>query len=94
MKNKMIEKKDDKKFANIFLISQLALFMFALIFLIISLFEPSFYYGVEIIVSLTLITMAINNKIIYKRKYMTIIYGLFGILLFVSGIIGVINGRV
>lgn len=94
MKNKMVEKNDNKKLVNIFLISQLVLFMFALIFLIISIFESSFYYGVEIIVSLTLITTAINNKIIYKRKYMTIIYGLFGILLFVSGIIGVINGRI
>lgn len=90
MKNKMVEKNS----TNVFLIAQLILSMFALIFLIISVFEPSFYYGVKMIISLTLITMAINNKIIYKRKYMTIIYGLLGIVLFVSGIIGVINGRI
>lgn len=94
MKNKVTVKNNKKESTNVFLIAQLILSMFAIIFLIISIFEPSFYYAVEIVVSLTLIVMAYNNKTLYKRKYMTIVYGLFGIFLFVSGIIGVLNGRI
>lgn len=87
-------KNNKKEITNVFLIAQLILSIFAVVFLIISIFEPSFYYAVEIILALTLFVMAYNNKALYKRKYMTVIYGLFGLFLFVSGLIGVINGRI
>ena len=44
------------------------------------------------IMGLLLLVLSYNNYTIYKRKYMTPIYLIFGIIVLVTVIVGVING--
>ena len=78
---------------NIGLFIQSILFILVFITLVISTFIKEFMIVVEIILGLALIVTGINNKLFYKRKYMTLIYILFGILSIILTIYGVIvNG--
>ena len=78
---------------NIGLFIQAILFVLVFIALVISTFIKEFMTVVEIILGLALIVTGINNKLFYKRKYMTLIYILFGILSIILTIYGVIvNG--
>ena len=78
---------------DISLMTQLVLCICAVIFFIISIFEKPFFEIAEIIVALTLFVMAYNNTKIYKRKYFTIVYLVFGLFLLISTIIGMFNGK-
>lgn len=66
------------------LLSQTVLIFLLLIVFIISVFEPSFVLLVRILMGLSLLSMAYNNIIIYKRKYCTIIYIIFSVIIFLS----------
>lgn len=65
---------------DIGLFIQSVLFIVLFITLMMSLFIKEFMAVSEIILGLALIVTGINNKFTYKRKYMTLIYILFGIL--------------
>jgi len=54
---------------------------------ILVLFMSEFKVLLNIIMGLTLFSMAYNNQVIYKKKYMTICYVIFGIFCFIMGII-------
>lgn len=84
---KVIEIKtyDSKK---IFLYLQIVLILLLAIFGVITLFFNKdmlkiFYF----ILAATLAVMSWNNHKIYKRKYVTIIYGAFALVSLVSGIL-------
>ena len=81
-----------KKFNLIMMYAQLIM-MFVLVgALIFSAFNPWFIVVCEIICGLTLIIIAYNNKVTYKRKYMTLVYGLFGLFMIGMAIFNIING--
>lgn len=77
---------------DVLLLIQLTLCISLIATLIASLIESSLFNLMEIIASLTFFIMAINNYIIYKRKYLTPLYILFGLLLLISAIVGLIYG--
>lgn len=64
-----MEKNDD-----LGLMIQFILIFWIVVFGIITFIEKSFFNGMEILVSLTLIVMAYNNHKTFKKKYLTIIY--------------------
>lgn len=66
------------------LITQLVLVLILIVLLILSFFWEFLLPICEIVAGLALIIMGYNNHRIYKRKALTIIYVLFGIILIVS----------
>lgn len=55
---------------------------------ILAIFENSFTIPIEVLVGITLFIMAYNNYKMFKRKGLTIVYIIFGIISFITGIIG------
>lgn len=55
---------------------------------ILAIFENSFTVPIEVLVGITLFIMAFNNAKLYKRKGLTIIYIIFGVISFITGILG------
>lgn len=58
---------------------------------ILAIFENSFSIPVEVLVGITLLIMAYNNKILFKRQGLTIVYIVFGIISLILGILGYIG---
>lgn len=71
---------------------QLALAIVLLIMLIISCFYNKLINYSEIVAGITLLVMSYNNQKQYKRKAMTIIYAITGILIIAFGLFRIING--
>lgn len=82
----------NKKIDNIGLFLQCVLTSAVVISLITSIFIGPLLLVTYALTSLILFTLAYNNYTIYKRKYMTVIYFIFGFLVLISTFIGVING--
>ena len=59
------------------------LIIFAIISLITNIFMPVFYA----ILAMLMFVMAYNNKRVFKRKYMTIVYVIVGLFVLISTII-------
>ena len=74
------------------LMAQLVLVLILIVILLLSLFYKFLLPVAEIVAGLALIVMGYNNQRIYKRKAMTIIYIVFGVLVLVGAIWGFING--
>lgn len=74
---------------SIWLFIQFTLLVLLLIFFIISFFIKELSVVTNYLLSSVLLVMAYNNVNFFKRKYMTIIYGITGILLLV---VTIING--
>ena len=55
---------------------------------VLAIFENSFTISIEVLVGLLLFITAFNNYKIFKRKGLTIVYIIFGIISFVVGFIG------
>lgn len=66
------------------LMIQFILIFWIAVFGIITLIEQSFFNGMEILVSFTLLVMAYNNHKTFKRKYLSFIYVAVAILIFLS----------
>lgn len=77
--NNNINKKDDNLLSSGLLI-QIITAIFALVFMISSIFESSLLSIGQIFIALLLFIMAYNNYKIYHRKYVTSIYILVGII--------------
>ncbi|MBE6160151.1 MAG: hypothetical protein E7157_03800 [Lactobacillales bacterium] len=89
---KEIQKEENmmkKQINQIGLFVQIILLVILVYFLTLLIFMPEFRNVVDYILSFLLIIMAVNNYKIYKRKKMTIIYGVIGIILLVLTILGV-----
>jgi cation transport ATPase len=69
-----------KEFYSIGLLSQAVLTTFALLLLIGGLFDEFFLNIFDAVVSLLLFVTAYNNNTVFKRKHLTTIYVLAGIL--------------
>lgn len=72
-----------KKILNV----QMVVMIIVSIFIITSFFVTSLAPFREIALGIVLLMMAYSNQIIYKRKNMTIVYVLFGLLLIITNII-------
>ena len=80
-----------KKNNDLGFLIQALLCVSAVIFYIISIFEKSFLNASQILFSLALFAIAYNNHKIYKRKYFTILYIAFGLILFLGAVINIIK---
>ena len=74
------------------LIVQLILVLAVIILLILTAFDKMYLYIAEIVTGLALITMAYNNHTVYNRKYLTLIYIIFCVLVIINGSVDLING--
>lgn len=74
------------------LIIQLFLVLAVVVLLILTAFDKIYLYIAEIVTGLALIVMAYNNHTVYNRKYLTLIYIIFGILVIISGSMDLVNG--
>lgn len=73
------------------LIVQLLLVFAILVLLLLSAFDRIYLTIAEIVTGLALLVMAYNNHTVFNRKYLTIIYALFGIVVIVDGVISLIG---
>lgn len=55
---------------------------------VLAIFEHSFTIPIEVLVGVTLLIMAYNNVKLFKRKGLTVIYIVFGIISLFVGILG------
>lgn len=78
--------------SGITLILQLLLFLLVIIFLILSAWFDIMYYVTAITAGITLGVMSYNNHKYFKRKYLSYIYLIFGIVMIISGLGGLVNG--
>lgn len=78
----------NKRINNMGFLIQIVLVFLTLIFLIISFLDNKFYIVLKSLMIFDMFVLAYNNQKIYKRKYMTIIYIIFAIIVFAS----IING--
>lgn len=83
---------EKKQINQIGLFIQIILLVILVYFLTLLIFIPQFQNVVDYILSFLLITMAYNNYKVYKRKNLTFIYGIVGLLLLIVSIVGSING--
>lgn len=55
---------------------------------ILAIFEHSFTIPIEVLVGITLLLMAYNNREIFKRQGLTIVYIIFGLVSLIVGFLG------
>ncbi len=72
------------KINRITLLIQIVLMVFIISFGILSIFNKDLFMIFEILMSVMMFVLAFNNQKFYKRKYMTYVYLVFGILLLVG----------
>ena len=71
---------------------QMLLMEFIIVFVILALYVPEFSISLVILMGITLLVLSYNNYAIYKRKYFTLIYLIFGIASLASVILKSIYG--
>lgn len=82
----------NKRIDNIGLFLQFVLFAAVVISFITSIFIGPLLVVTYALMSLILLVLSYNNYTIFKRKYMTVLYFICGILLIILTIKGIING--
>lgn len=87
-KTETITLEEADSFYHVSLLTQAVCVIGVLAISILAIFEHSFTVPIEVLVGITLLVMAYNNMKLFKRKGMTIIYVIFGLISFVVGICG------
>lgn len=91
--NPKAKKQQEKSFSylKVLIILQFILTIGLIIFGIVTIFNTDLLYIFEIFLGATLLVMGLNNFLIYKRKYLTILYiivGLGSIILAILKLLG------
>ena len=86
-KKKKGEPRQITRFNILFVNIQLFLTFFTIGLFIWYLFDSSMIYWFQFFLGITLLVMAYNNQIIYRRKLATILYLVIGVVLLALGII-------
>jgi hypothetical protein len=76
----------NKRIDQVGILLQVVLIICVLYLLIMSIFINEFMVVLQAVCGLTLLCMAYNNQITYKRKLMTFIYGIVGIFCLVTSL--------
>ncbi len=82
----------NKRIDNLGLFLQFVLFAAVVISLITSIFIGPLEVVTYALTSLIMYVLSYNNYTLYKRKYMTVVYFIFGVILTIVTILGVISG--
>ena len=77
-----------ESFYHVSLLAQAVCVIGILAISILAIFEHSFTIPVEVLVGITLLIMAYNNIKLFKRKGLTAVYIVFGIISLIVGILG------
>lgn len=85
-------KKQEKKYIIWLIYMQFFFTILLILFGLVSLFKKGALPFFELFLSLTLILMGLNNKLIYKRAYMTFLYFGCGIFFFLFSLLSFIGG--
>ena len=75
-------------FYHVSLLAQAVCVIGILAISVMAIFENSFTIPIEVLVGITLLIMAYNNVKLFKRKGLTIIYIIFGVISLIIGILG------
>ena len=75
-------------FYHVSLLAQAVCVIGVLFISILALFENRFTVPIEVLVGITLLIMAYNNDKLFKRKGLTIVYLVFGIVCLLIGVLG------
>ena len=86
--NAAINLEEADSFYHVSLLAQATCVIGILAISILAIFENSFTVPIEVLVGITLLIMAYNNSKLFKRKGLTRIYVVFGIISLVVGILG------
>lgn len=85
-------KKEENNHSKITIYLQLATTLFTILFAILYLVNRKFIILLEFSLGIDFIFMAINNRVFYKRKGLTLFYIVFAFITIIIGIVGVFNG--
>jgi len=83
-----ISLEEAEAFYHVSLLAQATCVIGILAISILAIFEHSFTIPIEVLVGITLLIMAYNNKTIFKRQGLTIVYVIFGLISLIFGILG------
>jgi uncharacterized membrane protein len=86
--NEEITLEEADSFYHVSLLAQAICVMGVLMISVLAIFENSFTIPVEVMVGITLLVMAYNNFKLFKRKFLTFFYILFGIISLIIGFLG------
>lgn len=86
IKTEEITLEEADAFYHVSLLAQIVCVVGVLAISILAIFENSFTVPIEILVGITLLIMAYNNMRLFKRKGMTTIYIIFGLISFIVGV--------
>ena len=75
-------------FYHVSLLAQAVCVIGILAISVLAIFENSFTIPIEVLVGITLLIMAYNNIKLFKRKGLTIVYIVFGIISLIIGFLG------
>ena len=95
----MVEKKEVEKsrpitrFNIVFINIQLFLTFFTIGLFIWYILDSSMIYLFQLFLGITLLVMAYNNQIIYRRKKATILYSIIGVVLLILDLIMYLSVR-
>ncbi len=88
IKTEEITLEEAESFYHVSLLAQAVCVVGVLFISILAIFENSFTIPIEVLVGITLLLMAYNNIKLFKRKGLTIVYIIFGIISLIIGILG------
>ena len=83
----MKKEKTDKIINSILINLQVVCTIVAIILFIIFIFKREVWIYLGLLLGFSLFLMAYNNYVIYKKKYMTVIFTIMGLLLVVYSIV-------
>lgn len=88
IKNEEITLEEADSFYHVSLLAQAVCVIGILAISVLAIFENSFTIPIEVLVGITLLIMAYNNSKLFKRKGLTAIYIIFGVISLIVGILG------
>jgi hypothetical protein len=85
------EKIENKQVKAYMLVIQFFLSIITLVFVILFLFKKNVLAPLQISLALTLFVMGINNILVYKRKFFTLVYLVIGLALLVLAVLTILG---
>ena len=86
--NSLITLEEADSFYHVSLLAQAVCVIGILAISVLAIFENSFTIPIEVLVGITLLIMAYNNVKLFKRKGLTIVYIVFGVISLIIGFLG------
>ena len=89
--NSLVTLEEADSFYHVSLLAQAVCVIGILAISVLAIFENSFTVPIEVLVGITLLIMAYNNVKLFKRKGLTIVYIVFGVISLIIGFLGYVG---